>query len=334
MSKQDHTYIYAFDKDGLPIGKLQGGAIYDSQILASKKAVVTTASDSVTRLTTTSKAVTVVDEDMVQAAVNDPATGRASIWFNSGVIDGRYSTRFVAIDTDAKTNRGLVPGMVLAAGYCRERLFVISEDRKATQATPSYRTVLYEISPAGKVVARGDWDYPEDFRPATRSIPCSPDGKTLSALYASHEARLSNSGDPGLSLVRIHTRDGARTESQLDMHGFSWRISRGSLIDAGDRLIWATIYGDILSVPSTGSNKVLLKWRLPANHLESRIDLTSTHVAQIDYREKPTYTTYDLATGQRRFGPIDLPWLKPIVRSTTESGESTYTITDVAAINN
>ncbi|MEU7219557.1 hypothetical protein [Nocardia iowensis] len=274
---------------------------------------------------------TAVDEDMVQAAVNDPATGRASVWFNSGDVDGQSANRFVAIDADNKAASGVVPGMVLAAGYCDGRLFAISEDRKAAE-TGTYGSVLYEISPAGELAVRGRWDYPEDFRPATRSIPCSADGTTLSALYASNEARLSESGEPGLTLVRIDATAGSRTETQLVMHGYSWRISRGSLTRVGEKLFWSTIYGDILSVPIQGDVTVSHAWKLPSNHLATKIDVNATTVAQLDFRDVPSYSTYELTTGKRRSGPISLPWLRPFVDSVTESGESTYTVTDIAAM--
>lgn len=73
-----------------------------------------------------------------------------------------------------------------------------------------------------------------------------------------------------------------------------------------------------------GSTRVTQHWRLPASHLRTKIDLTPTTVAQIDYRDTRTYSTFDLVTGARTFGPIGLPWLNTVVDSSTESGETTY----------
>lgn len=333
MSREDRTTVFTFDENGALLGRLQGGAIYDSQVLAAPQAIVTTSSDSVTKLSTSAKTSTAVDEDMVQAAAIDPATGRASVFFNSGNVDGRYSNRFVSLGRDNTAVKGTLPGMALAVGYCADRLFVVAEKREgAAEDGRPYTSVLYEVSPTGSLTERTAWDYPAGLRPATRSLRCSPDGASLFTLYASAEARSSETGDPGMTLVRFTTTDGARTEIQLDMKGSTWRVSRGTLTYAHDRLYWSTLYGDILSVPVDGSAKVTRHWRLPASHLRTKIELTPTTVAQVDYQGTPSYSTFDLVTGERKLGPISLPWLTAMVDSATESKETTYTITDIAVV--
>ncbi len=44
-----------------------------------------------------------IDESIVQSAVNDPDTGDATIWFNTGMIEGQYVNRFVSVDADNET---------------------------------------------------------------------------------------------------------------------------------------------------------------------------------------------------------------------------------------
>lgn len=58
--------------------------------------------------------------------------------------------------------------------------------------------------------------------------------------------------------------------------------------------------------------------------------MTGTTVAHIDSHNTPTYAEYDLITGQKIRGPIELPWLKSIVDAQTESGKTTYAVAGVA----
>ena len=74
----------------------------------------------------------------------------------------------------------------------------------------------------------------------------------------------SGGNGPGLTLVRIDTATGNRTETQLSMPDRTWSTHRGSLTVVEDRLYWITWNGEVLSVPLDGSSAdVRDEWRLP-----------------------------------------------------------------------
>lgn len=329
----DKTTVFAFDKDGKVVGQVDGNAILYSQILAFDGKLVSASSDSVKTLTTESTFDVPIHEDMIEAAVEDRESGRATLWFNSGIVDGNYSTRFVSINNDNAAHSGIVPGMVITSAYCGNSLFAVAEDQASVSWGQPAKSWLYEIAPGSQPVIKGEWEYPDGFRPVSREAACSPDGASILALFASNEAAATETGTPGLTLVRVNLSDGSREETELDMPGYTWRTPRGSVALLDGRLFWATTNGEILSVPAAGSSQVTQVWKLPAGGINDHtISINGNTVTQVDYRNTPTYTEYDLLTGTPTNGPLELPWLDPIIDSTTESGKATYTVTDVASL--
>ncbi|MFF1946953.1 hypothetical protein ACFVWF_32970 [Rhodococcus qingshengii] len=99
-----------------------------------------------------------------------------------------------------------------------------------------------------------------------------------------------------------------------------------------DQLYWVNSDGNVLTTPVVGSPKVTQLWKLPDGVENTRASVSGTTVAAISHGNNPEYAEYELSTGQRTRGPIELPWLEPIVGSETESGKNTYSISDVARL--
>lgn len=329
-TEQDRTTLYAFDNEGSIVGKFAGNALYDSQILTHQGQVEMSFSDSVFTLTDSNIISTPINENMIQAAVEDPNSAKSTMWFNSGYNEGKYINRFISKGPDGEVHQGEVPGLVLTSSYCGGKLYAIVQNGESVGWDRPYSTWLYEINPGQDPLIKGIWDYPNGLEPASRVATCSTDGKTMIALYASSETRSSHSGDPGLIMVKIETTDGSRKEFPLEMTGYEWYISRGAMTVKDDVLYWATVNGNILSVPISGETQVTSNWNLPSGGLKSKISISGDTVAQIDYQDSPKFLQFNLFTGDEIHAAIELPWMKSLIGSSSQSGKSYYTVTDVA----
>lgn len=150
------------------------------------------------------------------------------------------------------------------------------------------------------------------------------------ALYASDDSRADYTGGAALTLVRINTADGTRSETELEMHGLGEDVRRGTMTTVAGRLYWINYDGDVLSVPLAGAPEVKREWTIPIGEGGTVATVIDTDLTLVEYGGIPRYSQYDLQTGARTQGTIELPWLETLIGSETESGRNTYAIADIA----
>ena len=303
--------VFVFDEGGNVLGRLEDEPIYANPVLASKQSFVTASGRAVTTLTSTSRIDVPVDEGIVEAAANNPETGSATVWFNSG-----RTSNFVSVDADGQTHTGSVQGMVRTATYCGDRQFAVVRDIIPTGEMTKHR--LYELPPGGGLVVRGEWDLPVGVGPASRNPACAADGQSILALWRM----------PDLALVRIDVSDGSQSETVLDMPGFA-QNAWGTTAVVGDRLYWLNQDGQVLSVSTTGPSAVALEWAIPDPD-KTTTTVSGTTVTVVNYRGRPVFSQHDLITGNQTRDPIELPWLESIVGS--PAGNTLYSIADVTTL--
>ena len=303
--------MFVFDEGGNVLGRLEDEPIYANPVLASKQSLVTASGRAVTTLTSTSRIDVPVDEGIVEAAANNPETGSATVWFNSG-----RTSNFVSVDADGQTHTGSVQGMVRTATYCGDRQFAVVRDIIPTGEMTKHR--LYELPPGGGLVVRGEWDLPVGVGPASRNPACAADGQSILALWRM----------PDLALVRIDVSDGSQSETVLDMPGFA-QNAWGTTAVVGDRLYWLNQDGQVLSVSTTGPSAVALEWAIPDPD-KTTTTVSGTTVTVVNYRGRPVFSQHDLITGNQTRDPIELPWLESIVGS--PAGNTLYSIADVTTL--
>ncbi|GAF43705.1 hypothetical protein [Rhodococcus wratislaviensis] len=303
--------VFVFDEGGNVLGRLEDEPIYANPVLASKQSLVTASGRAVTTLTSTSRIDVPVDEGIVEAAANNPETGSATVWFNSG-----RTSNFVSVDADGQTRTGSVQGMVRTATYCGDRQFAVVRDIIPTGEMTKHR--LYELPPGGGLVVRGEWDLPVGVGPASRNPACAADGQSILALWRM----------PDLALVRIDVSDGSQSETVLDMPGFA-QNAWGTTAVVGDRLYWLNQDGQVLSVSTTGPSAVALEWAIPDPD-KTTTTVSGTTVTVVNYRGRPVFSQHDLITGNQTRDPIELPWLESIVGS--PAGNTLYSIADVTTL--
>ncbi|MFI6173744.1 hypothetical protein ACIBCN_43705 [Nocardia sp. NPDC051052] len=338
MTKTDHTSAFAIDADGNVVGKLQGGAIDSASIVGWNRGFTLATADSVISVSRSGRNVLANDEDAVEGIAQDFASGRSLVWFNTGKRGGtttEYRHNYVLTAPDTAPLTGSVPGIMLSAAHCGERAFgVVAAFDDLTSDQPMIKHRLFELPiEGGEPVLRGEWEWQNGFRSESRTAACSADGSALVNLYGSAEARHNETGTLGLELVQLDTATGARTQSHVGMAGHSAWSRPNTLTRAGDRLYW--INGDdgaVLSIPLNQPAEVRKDWDLGATGFGHQATVTGTTVSHLDSHNTPTYAEYDLITGQKIRGPIELPWLKSIVDSQTESGKTTYAVAGVACL--
>lgn len=333
----DHTSVFTFDEQGTATGRIEGAAAYASRVVSWNRGFTAATANAVFTLTATGRTDVPIDENMVEGAASDPRTGHTMFWFNTARPDGPhvpYRNNYVITAPDQPAVTGSVPGMMLTGSFCGNRVYgTVAGFDALTAATPTVSHQLYELPGGGEEsVLRGQWEYPADFRPISRTDACAPDGSAFYNLYGSVEARRGRTAQSGLTLIRTDTATGTRTETTINVGEHPGTARTNTLTVVDDRLYWISADGAVLSLPLDGSREAHEGWTLPANGEGHQVTITGTTVAHIDLRDTPTYTEHDLITGQRTRGPIELPWLKSVVGATTESRKTHYTVTGVAGL--
>ncbi|MDI9938596.1 MULTISPECIES: hypothetical protein [Rhodococcus] len=313
------TIVFVFDEKGNVLGRLEDEPIYANPVLASKQSLVTASGRAVTTLTSTSRIDVPVDESIVEAAANNPETGSATVWFNSG-----RTSNFVSVDADGQTHTGSVEGMVRTATYCGDRQFAVVRDIIPAGDMTKHR--LYELLPGGRLAVRGEWDLPVGVGPASRNPACAADGQSILALW--RMSPTSSPPDHDLALVRIDVTDGSQSETVLDMPGYA-QNAWGTTAVIGDRLYWLNQDGQVLSVAIEGPPAVSLEWTIPDSE-EATTTVSGTTVTIVNSRGRPVFSQHDLITGNQTRDPIELPWLESIVGS--PAGNTLYSTTDVTGL--
>ncbi|MFC9788820.1 hypothetical protein [Rhodococcus sp. NPDC127528] len=325
LFNENRSLVFLFDADGDVVGRIEGHDITGSRTLASSRNLVTVSARAVTTLTATSRAEFGIDESWVEAAANDPASGAATVWFS------RRDSTFVTVAADGRARSGTVPGRVEAAAQCGERAVAIAI-AIAIEAVPAddglYTSRLFEVGPGGEPVERGVWRQDPEFSAASSTAVCTADGRSMLSLHRSPGP--ADGGEPEMTLVRTNLVDGSRTASPLEMSGHSPTTRGGSLTIVGDRLYWITLTGDVLSTPVTGWPSVAREWSIPGSGEKSAATVHGATVSTLDHAQRPpTFAQYDLVTGARTAGPVELPWLGPLIDAETESGNNVYGVTDL-----
>ncbi|WP_159080648.1 hypothetical protein [Nocardia suismassiliense] len=333
VTDRDRTTVFVFDDNGSLLGTVTGTAIYANRILAAKSRIVTASSRKLATLTAESRVETPIDyEDIIETAVNDPASGAATMWFNSGANNGRYLNKYAMVRADGSSGTGSVAGHVRAATYCGERSFALVQESLIGTTGEATKNWLYELDGQGEPVVRGQWEHSQEIFPASRMSVCAADGQTIFSLYSSPETRADASNGPALSLVRNNVIDGSRTETPLVMAGHNEEVRRSSLALADGKILWLNGDGDILSVPTDGSAAVTREWGIPGWGDKTMASVVDGAVSVIDFHSRPTFSRYDLRTGTRTKDPVELPWLEPTIGADTESRKNIYSVSDIAAI--
>ncbi|MFD4469654.1 hypothetical protein ACFWPA_15350 [Rhodococcus sp. NPDC058505] len=322
LLNQNRSLTFLFDAAGNVVGRVEGNDISYTQALASPGRLVTVSADAVTTLTPTTRTEVGIDEFMVQAAVNDPATGTATIWFNSG-----RESSFVTLAGDGHPVSGSVPGLVVVAAQCGDRAVAIARDVTPADAEGRWLARLVEVPAGGTPVERGRWFDDPDFSAVSSTGVCTPDGTAMLSLHRSPPT--PGSTEAGLALARTELADGARSAEPIKLAGRSSAAPR-SLTVVDDRLHWLTREGEVLSVPLDGPAEARLEWTIPATGEDIVVSVSGTVVAALHPRQDPpALARYDLVTGEAVSDPVPLPWLTDIVGSATESGNNTYTVSDL-----
>lgn len=330
---KDRSLLFMFDAAGDVVGRLDGAAIHGSRVLAGNGRAVMSTASFVATLTASARSDHAIEgEWFVQAAAMTPGSTAATLWYNTGVVEDRYVNRYVSIGADDSVQTGQVEGIVGTSAYCGDRNFAVVRQSLVGTQTDATRNWLYELPADGVPIVRGQWDYDPEFRPVASTSPCSGDGTSILALYASEEAVTSSGNGPGLTLVRIDTANGRRTETQLSMPGRTWSTHRSSLTVVDDRLYWVTWNGEVLSVPLDGSPSVREEWRLPAGGDKVMLSVRDRIVSAVNYQDRAHFTRYDLLTGRPLHAPIQLPWLDDLYGKETEGGGTFYSIGDVVSL--
>lgn len=322
VMNRNRSLTLLFDAAGDLVGRIEGNDVYATQAVASPGRLTTISADAVTTLTAAGRAEFGIDEHMVTAAVNDPATGAATVWFNSG----REST-FVTIGSDGTATTGAAPGVVEVAAQCGDRTVALTHGLEPADAEGRWIFRLFEVPAGGSPVERGSWRLDPDFSAASASTVCTDDGSALLSLHLSPPP--ADGGERWLVLVRTGLADGTRTTEPIETGDHSTATRRGSLTVVGDRLYWLTYEGAALSVPFDGSAPARWEWTIPGAGENTVTSVSGTTVSALGAGPTPTFTRYDLVTGDRTGDPIDLPWLTELVGSEAESGNTVYGVSDL-----
>ncbi|TSE00444.1 hypothetical protein FOS14_08495 [Skermania sp. ID1734] len=324
--------VVAFDNRGNELGRISGGAITSATTVSWRHGLTTATAESVVTLTETGSSRFPIDENMIEGAAPNPRSGGALFWFNTARPDGPtvpYRNNYVMTRADTAAKEGAVPGMMVTAGHCDTSAYgVVADFDDIVSGRPNARHRLYELTTSGEPPARGEWDYPTEFRPISRTSVCSADGSAIYNIYGSAAALRDETGKFELTLVRLDTSTGARTETPIDMAGHPAATAPNTLTFVEDRLFWLSEDGTVLSTPVAGPlNRVREEWHLPQSGKHLQAAVSGTTVASIDYENTPVYTEHDLLTGRQLRGPINLPWLKAALKNYDGS-----TLTNVTSV--
>ncbi|MFF1553007.1 hypothetical protein ACFVX3_18420 [Rhodococcus erythropolis] len=330
-SNLDKTTLIAFNEKGEDIGRLAGGAVENGKFISLNNRVVTASSSLISVLTESSREDTTIDENIIESLVQSPDGDNSAIWFNSGSIDGTYSTRYAVLNSDNKVHIVHIPGMALSSAFCDDVLYAVVEDLSDLSWDGPTTKRLYKIEDGQVGDPISEWRSPSGERPATPVAVCSEDGTSMASPYVSPP--IGSADERYLSIVELDLVSGSRDSHKVDLLGHSWRMSTGALYSTGERNYWPTTEGAILSASIQNPEAVKIEWTLPISPMSSAISISGSEVLQVNLEGVPRLHVYDLFTGASTRDTVDLPWLEDIVGSTTESGKSLYTITDLNLLN-
>lgn len=330
------TIVVTFDERGKDAGRLAGGPISSATTIGWPHGLTAVTAESVITLSEKGTDHVPIDENMVEGITSDSESGGVMVWFNTAQPDGPsvpYRNNYVMTSTDAATTTGSVNGTMLTAGHCGTGAYGVVADIEPIfegQASTPHR--LYYLPTNGQPTVRGEtWNSPTDLRPFSRTSVCSTDGSAIYNLYGNVRALRDETGKSGLTLVRIDTATGARTETPVDLDGHKALTAANSLAFVGERLYWISSDGAVLSLPSDPNtepdNRVREEWRVAQDDKHRITIVRGTTVSSVTYADTATYSEYDLLSGVQLGSDIELPWLRDTLKE--NNGSSVLSITPI-----
>ncbi len=260
--------------------------------------------------------------------------GERIVWYNTGYADDGYVNTYVSFDGSGEPpTTGTVPGSVLATGFCQGANYAIVEDVDSVTWDGPTRSWLYRIEQAAKPQIVSEWTSASGFRPLSRTAACDDIGR-LHVLHGSTGTRAAPPTD-GPTLAVLDTRMPSEPVNTLLASPYTWRTPSGAIALRDGQLLWVTSDGDVVQAAPKSMGVVRL-WGLPSAVESGTVSLSpdgATVTAVIRSTSNDFhYEQFDAATGTPVAEPVPLPWLSEIVDTVTESGQSTYRLTDVESL--
>ncbi|MBY6681857.1 hypothetical protein HQ312_12415 [Rhodococcus sp. BP-316] len=322
--------VYTFDASGSLVGAITGPAIYANSVSSLGDKLASTSSKQLTLTTPSGQSEFAIGfENIVQASTSDKRAGTATYWYNSGMVSGIYTNSYASISSQGELFGGTVNGLTRTVAQCGDLAYSIIQDIATGVGEESTRSGLYRADSNG-IRLTAAWDYPADFKPISRTAACGPNGEAIYALYADNATLNSQNGMPGLTLARVDTSTGSRTDTPLGMAGLDWSVVSGTMSVLDGRAYWINAAKEVLSVDlSDAAGIVRREWSLPGVEGNAVASVDNGKVDVVVPGRNARYSQHDLRTGATIGTPIALPWLDALTDASPVSGQ---TLVDVASL--
>ena len=332
FSAGDPGFVYYFGADGRVTHVSGGHAVHAAQTTVTDSGTVSGFGRSIVGSTESGTVDEVIDpESITSAAV--AGTAASTFWFDSGMVNGTYSSRFAVVDLVDRTHMtGSIDGIAHAAAYCDERSFVLAHSASMAQNADPDKLFLYEITETGaeKVL---DFGGGVDTNSVTPNLVCSADNQEILAFRVADTAVASEIANDDVSMLKINPSTGALRKIELNLGDRSWRVRRSSMYATDGRLYWVSGDNEVLSTLVNGSGEVESVWSLPDEQTALATASANTgSLSVLSLGDTPSYRTFAIEDGREISGPVSLPWLSDVIDSPTPSGKSLFVVSDIDAV--
>lgn len=332
FSAGDPGFVYYFGADGRVTHVSGGHAVHAAQTTVTDSGTVSGFGRSIVGSTESGTVDEVIDpESITSAAV--AGTAASTFWFDSGMVNGTYSSRFAVVDLVDRTHMtGSIDGIAHAAAYCDERSFVLAHSASMAQNADPDKLFLYEITETGaeKVL---DFGGGVDINSVTPNLVCSADNQEILAFRVADTAVASDIANDDVSMLKINPSTGALRKIELNLGDRSWRVRRSSMYATDGRLYWVSGDNEVLSTLVNGAGEVESVWSLPDEQTALATANPNTgNLSVLSLGNTPSYHTFAIEDGREISGPVSLPWLSDVVDSPTPSGKSLFVVSDIDAM--
>ncbi|WP_139282072.1 hypothetical protein [Rhodococcus zopfii] len=320
MPDNSKTTVVTFDDKGGITGQLSGSAITSSASVGWPGGLTTANASSLTTLTFSDKITVEIDENMLEGASSRPGSNGSLFWFNTAQPDGPevpYRNNYVVTSPDTLPRLQSVPGIIRTGSYCGDFAYGVMvpfEEIASTQE--SVTNSLYRMPSTGEPpTIISQWDSPSEDRAFSRTSACSPDGRFLYNIFGQAAGFRDKSRQDAIRLVRIDTETGSREVKTIDVGDKHVQFSEpGTLTLLWDQLFWIDKAGSVYSIAVNDDSLVIQdNWKIPYLGKLHRANVSDNIVVAIQHDEVPTYTEYDLLTGNTVRGPVEISWLPGIL---------------------
>lgn len=333
FSADDPSFVYYFGADGRVTHVSEGHAVHAAQTTVTDSGTVSGFGRSIVGSTESGTVDEVIDpESITSAAV--AGTASSTFWFDSGMVNGAYSSRFAVVDLVDRTHMtGSIEGIAHAAAYCNERSYVLAHSASMAPNADPDKLFLYEITETGaeKVLDIGGG---VDTNSVTPNLVCTADNQEILAFRVADAAVASSEiANDDVSMLKINPSTGALREIDLNLGDRSWRIRRSSMYATDGRLYWVSGDNEVLSTHVNGSGEVKSLWSLPDEQTALATANPNTgNLSVLSLGDTPSYRTFAIEDGREILGPVSLPWLSDVIDSPTPSGKSLFVVSDIDAV--